>query len=146
MRLSCYLLDDVFAVDAGALTTALALEGQRAVRAVALTHGHLDHIWSLPLFLANRFGSDTDTCHLFASTFTMESTRAPRRLASLSDASVSAVSPDWEIPTTSVRSSTIGSRYRNSWARSTSVGMRAKDSISRRPMSPECQEVPHAMT
>lgn len=72
MRLSCYLIDDVFAIDAGALTTGLPVEGQRAVEAVALTHGHLDHIWSLPLFLANRFGSPSQTCHLYASSFTME--------------------------------------------------------------------------
>ena len=75
MRLSCYLIDGVFAVDAGALTTGLSITRQRAVEAIAVTHGHLDHIWSLPLFLANRFGSPSDTCHLYASAFTMETLR-----------------------------------------------------------------------
>ena len=55
--LSSYLIDEVLAIDAGALTTALSVPGQRRVRAVAFTHGHLDHVWSLPLFLANRFDS-----------------------------------------------------------------------------------------
>ena len=42
------------------------------------------------------------------TTFTMPSVFAPRRLASRIAASVSAVSPDWEITMHSVRSVTIG--------------------------------------
>ncbi|MDJ0974673.1 MAG: 3',5'-cyclic-nucleotide phosphodiesterase [Planctomycetota bacterium] len=74
-RLSGYLLDGVLAIDAGSLTTALTVDEQRAVEAVALTHGHLDHVWSLPLFLANRFGGAKVTCNLYASAFTMETIR-----------------------------------------------------------------------
>lgn len=74
-RLSGYLVDGVLAIDAGSLTTALELSEQRAVEAVALTHGHLDHVWSLPLFLANRFGHASPTCHLYASAYTMETIR-----------------------------------------------------------------------
>ena len=40
--LSCYLLDDVLAVDAGALTTTLDFKAQRRVQDVLLTHGHLE--------------------------------------------------------------------------------------------------------
>src|SRR2546425_4670407 len=79
------------------------------------------------------------------TTFTRPSVRAPRRLASRRAASVSAVSPDCEIPTTSVRSSTIGLRYRNSEAYSTSDGMRASSSIMYSPISAECHEVLQAM-
>ncbi len=74
-RLSCYLLDERFAIDAGALTTGLQLDEQRAIEAVAFTHGHLDHVWSLPLFLANRFGSTAPTCHVHASAYTMQTIR-----------------------------------------------------------------------
>jgi ribonuclease BN (tRNA processing enzyme) len=74
-RLSCYLIDERLAIDAGALTTGLALEAQRQVEAVVFTHGHLDHVWSLPLFLANRFGGESPTCHVHASAFTQETIR-----------------------------------------------------------------------
>ena len=75
MPLSCYLVDDVVAVDAGALTTGLAVEDQRRVRSVLLTHGHLDHVWTLPLFLANRFGPRAGTLAIHASAYTLETIR-----------------------------------------------------------------------
>jgi 3',5'-cyclic-nucleotide phosphodiesterase len=65
-HLSGFLLDDVFAVDAGSLTTALEIPAQRAVEAVAVTHAHLDHCWSFPLFLANRYAPGASTCHFYA--------------------------------------------------------------------------------
>jgi cAMP phosphodiesterase len=70
-HLSGYLLDDRFAIDAGSLTTALEIEAQCRVDAVALTHAHLDHTWSFPLFLANRFGTSAGTCTLFADAATI---------------------------------------------------------------------------
>lgn len=74
-QLSCYLLDGVLAVDAGALTTALDFAAQRRVEDVLLTHGHLDHVWTLPLFLANRFGGKPARCRLHASSYTLETVR-----------------------------------------------------------------------
>jgi cAMP phosphodiesterase len=74
-QLSCYLLDDVVAVDAGALTTSLDFPSQRRVEDVLLTHGHLDHVWTLPLFLANRFGGPAVHCRLHASTYTLDTVR-----------------------------------------------------------------------
>ena len=74
-ELSCYLIDDVHAVDAGALTTTLDFKAQRAVQDVLLTHGHLDHVWTLPLFLANRFGGDAVRCRLYGSSYTLETVR-----------------------------------------------------------------------
>jgi cAMP phosphodiesterase len=74
-QLSCYLLDDVLAIDAGALTTALDFTAQRRVQDVLLTHGHLDHVWTLPLFLANRFGGPPVPCRLYGSSFTLETVR-----------------------------------------------------------------------
>ena len=62
------------------------------------------------------------------TTLTMDSRRAPRRLASRMAASVSMVSPDWLITRARVRSVTMGSQYRNSEARVTSTGMRSSRS------------------
>lgn len=70
-RLSSYLIDGVLAVDAGALTTGLDLAGQRAIRTLALTHGHLDHTWTLPLLLAHRFDAATPTLAVLASAYTL---------------------------------------------------------------------------
>jgi 3',5'-cyclic-nucleotide phosphodiesterase len=71
-QLSSYLVDDVLAVDAGALTTALELPEQLGLRVVALTHGHLDHVWSLPLFLVHRLGRQAPACQVVASAYTLE--------------------------------------------------------------------------
>ena len=62
------------------------------------------------------------------TTLTMASVRAPRRLASRMAAMVSRVSPDWLITTTRLCSSTSGSLYRNSEARSTCTGRRSSRS------------------
>jgi ribonuclease BN (tRNA processing enzyme) len=70
--LSSYLIDDVLAIDAGSLTTALDLDAQRRLGAVALTHGHLDHVWTLPFFLVHRFGAELPACAVHASAYTLE--------------------------------------------------------------------------
>jgi ribonuclease BN (tRNA processing enzyme) len=75
-QLSCYLIDDVLAVDAGALTTRLDFDDQRRVHDVLLTHSHLDHVWTLPLFLANRFGGEPVPCRLHGSAHTLETVRS----------------------------------------------------------------------
>jgi cAMP phosphodiesterase len=74
-QLSCYLLDGVLAIDAGALTTTLPFDAQRRVEDVLLTHGHLDHVWTLPLFLANRFGGPAVPCRIHGSAYTLETVR-----------------------------------------------------------------------
>ena len=74
-QLSCYLIDEVLAIDAGALTTTLEFDAQRRVKDVLLTHGHLDHVWTLPLFLANRFGGAAVPCRLYGSSYTLETVR-----------------------------------------------------------------------
>ncbi|MCC7136907.1 MAG: 3',5'-cyclic-nucleotide phosphodiesterase [Planctomycetes bacterium] len=74
-QLSCYLLDDVLAVDAGALTTALDFGAQRRVQDILLTHAHLDHVWTLPLFLANRFGGPPVPCRIHGASYALETVR-----------------------------------------------------------------------
>lgn len=72
LPLSCYLIDNTVAIDAGALTTSLALPQQRALTDLLLTHGHLDHVWTVPLLLANRFGPGCGTFTIHGSAFTLE--------------------------------------------------------------------------
>ncbi len=46
---TCFLVDDVLALDAGALTSVLDLEQLSRVDHVVLTHSHFDHVKDLPL-------------------------------------------------------------------------------------------------
>jgi ribonuclease BN (tRNA processing enzyme) len=48
-----YLINDSFAIDAGSLGFALGLPSQLKVKHVLLSHTHVDHIASLPVFLEN---------------------------------------------------------------------------------------------
>jgi cAMP phosphodiesterase len=50
-RLTCYLIDDCVAVDAGSIAIALTNEQRPKVKDVIVTHPHLDHIASLPIFI-----------------------------------------------------------------------------------------------
>jgi ribonuclease BN (tRNA processing enzyme) len=54
--LSCFLLNDEIALDAGGLAGPLTLEEQLGVRHVIVTHTHLDHNCGLPFFIDNVFG------------------------------------------------------------------------------------------
>lgn len=49
-------MNDALCVDAGAVTEALSLEAQARVRAVLVTHSHMDHVASLPFLVENLFG------------------------------------------------------------------------------------------
>jgi ribonuclease BN (tRNA processing enzyme) len=54
-RLTCFLIDDRVTVDAGSIAIALT-DGQRnTVRDVIVTHPHMDHIASLPIFVDDLF-------------------------------------------------------------------------------------------
>ena len=58
--LSSYVIDDVVAVDAGGLGFQGALADQARIRNVFLTHSHIDHLASLPIFLENVYGVHPD--------------------------------------------------------------------------------------
>ena len=55
------LIDDVLAIDAGALTSSLSLEGQQKIKAILLTHQHYDHIKDVPTLAMNLFLSGATT-------------------------------------------------------------------------------------
>ena len=49
------LVDEVLALDAGALASSLSLVAQEKIRAILLTHSHLDHIMGLASLSMNAF-------------------------------------------------------------------------------------------
>jgi ribonuclease BN (tRNA processing enzyme) len=54
-RLTCFLIDDSVAVDAGSLALATSAEQRDKVRDIIVTHTHMDHIASLPIFIDDLF-------------------------------------------------------------------------------------------
>jgi len=59
-RLTCFLIDDRVTVDAGSLGLALTESQRHTVRDVIVTHPHMDHIASLPIFVDDLFGELTE--------------------------------------------------------------------------------------
>ncbi|MDT4954635.1 MAG: hypothetical protein QOJ02_2773 [Acidobacteriota bacterium] len=55
-RLTCYLIDDRVALDAGSIAIALSDEQHNTVRDIIVTHPHMDHIASLPIYIDDLFG------------------------------------------------------------------------------------------
>ncbi len=55
-RLTCFLIDERVTVDAGSIGIALTEAQRRTVRDVIVTHPHMDHIASLPIFVDDLFG------------------------------------------------------------------------------------------
>ncbi len=71
--MTCLLIDDRLALDAGSLSEALPVERQVGVRSVLLSHSHLDHLASLPFFIENVFGHSAEPIEIHASAATIQS-------------------------------------------------------------------------
>ena len=56
-RLTCFLIDDCVAVDAGSIALALKSDQRDKVRDIIITHPHMDHIASLPIFIDDLYPS-----------------------------------------------------------------------------------------
>jgi len=54
-KLVSLLVDDVLALDAGALTSSLSFLAQRKLKAILITHQHYDHIRDIPAIAFNLF-------------------------------------------------------------------------------------------
>ncbi|HLL77344.1 MAG TPA: 3',5'-cyclic-nucleotide phosphodiesterase [Pyrinomonadaceae bacterium] len=54
-RLTCYIVDDRVAVDAGSLALGLSPRQREQVRDVIITHPHMDHMATLPIFIDDLF-------------------------------------------------------------------------------------------
>ncbi len=65
-HLSCFLIDETVAIDAGSLATSTNLEQKKSVRHVVLTHAHIDHIAGLPLFIDDLFVSLREPVKVYA--------------------------------------------------------------------------------
>ena len=66
-RMTCLLINDTIALDAGSLSQALPIERQRKIRTIVLTHSHIDHTSSLPFFIENVYGRSDDAIEVHAS-------------------------------------------------------------------------------
>ncbi len=67
-----YVINDVVAIDAGCLGFAWPLSVQRDVKHIFLSHSHIDHIASLPLFLENVFVPGPDCPTIFGNASTID--------------------------------------------------------------------------
>ncbi|HEX8068337.1 MAG TPA: 3',5'-cyclic-nucleotide phosphodiesterase [Pyrinomonadaceae bacterium] len=54
-RLTCFLIDDRVAVDAGSIALGLSDDQHRTVRDVIVTHPHMDHMATLPIYIDDMF-------------------------------------------------------------------------------------------
>jgi ribonuclease BN (tRNA processing enzyme) len=66
-RLTCFLIDDRVTVDAGSIGLALSDAQRGSVRDIIVTHPHMDHIASLPIFVDDLFGELTEPIRIHAT-------------------------------------------------------------------------------
>jgi ribonuclease BN (tRNA processing enzyme) len=74
-RMTCLLINDSIALDAGSLSQALPIERQAEVRSILLTHSHMDHTNSLPFFVENVYGKSDRPIDIHASEATIYAIR-----------------------------------------------------------------------
>ncbi len=74
-RMTCLLLNDTVALDAGSLSQVLPIERQQQVQSIVLTHSHMDHTSSLPFFIENVFGKLREAVDIYASAATIYALR-----------------------------------------------------------------------
>lgn len=66
-RLTCYLIDDCVAIDAGSIGIALNAAQRARVRDIIVTHPHMDHIASLPIFIDDLYPTLTKPMRVHAT-------------------------------------------------------------------------------
>jgi cAMP phosphodiesterase len=71
-RLTCYVLDDRVALDAGSLALALTDAQRETVRDVIVTHPHADHVATLPIFIDDLFSRLTSPVRVHATAEVVE--------------------------------------------------------------------------
>ena len=66
-RLSCFLIDGRVAIDAGSIALAVNDAERDAVRDIIVTHPHMDHIATLPIFVDDLFATLTEPVRVHAT-------------------------------------------------------------------------------
>jgi cAMP phosphodiesterase len=66
-RLSCYVIDDRVAVDAGSIALSITDAQRQSVRDIIVTHPHMDHIATLPIFIDDLFGELAEPIRIHAT-------------------------------------------------------------------------------
>ncbi len=66
-RLTCFLIDDCVAVDAGSVAIALTPDQRDQVRDIIVTHPHMDHIASLPIFIDDLYPTLKEPLRIYAT-------------------------------------------------------------------------------
>jgi cAMP phosphodiesterase len=66
-RFTCFVIDDCVAVDAGSLALAANDLQRQQLRDVIVTHPHMDHIASLPIFIDDLFSELTEPVRVYAT-------------------------------------------------------------------------------
>lgn len=66
-RLSCYLIDDRVAIDAGSIALAVTDAQRSTIRDIILTHPHMDHIATLPIFVDDLFATLEEPVRVYAT-------------------------------------------------------------------------------
>ena len=73
--MTCLLVNERVALDAGSLAQELQIEQQQQVHSIILTHSHMDHTNSLPFFIENVYGKSAGAIDIYASAATIYSIR-----------------------------------------------------------------------
>ncbi len=69
-RMTCLLINDTIALDAGSLSQALPIDRQAEVESILISHSHVDHTSSIPFFIENVFGRRQRTIDIYTSSAT----------------------------------------------------------------------------
>lgn len=64
-RMTCFVINQITALDAGSLTRGLTVAEQRKIRNVVISHAHMDHICALPFLVENVFGAHSDALTIY---------------------------------------------------------------------------------
>ncbi len=59
-RLTCFVIDDSVAIDAGSLAFSCSSKQREQIRDVVISHTHLDHLAGLPIFIDDLFAGLTE--------------------------------------------------------------------------------------
>jgi ribonuclease BN (tRNA processing enzyme) len=71
-HLTCYLVDDFLAIDAGSLAISINDFQRENVRNIIITHPHLDHIATLPIFIDDLFETLREPVRIHATAEAIE--------------------------------------------------------------------------